>query len=177
MVGGSLIENCWNIPEKARGSGWRLLARDPSPRPAPPAHSRPLHGASPEPPPGVAVVTLLPSPPGRRRLYPGRSAWLGKARPGVSAGTRLLPNPPIPRPAGETEGGEDAVGLTVICRLGWSLPVTRGRWACRVKGALMCEFEVGRRRPEVLAGAPGVRKTCAPRGGSVDLTAEPPLCP
>lgn len=159
-MGDSFIEMWQNIPEKKRVSGRPLPARAPSPRPAPPAHSRPLRSASTDTPRGVAVVTLLPSPSGRRRQGPGWSAWLGKARPRVSAGTRLLPNPPpqswdwaYPQALGwdpaEARGWARRSG-SVICRLGWSLPVARGRWACQVKAALVSGLEVGCRRPEVI---------------------------
>lgn len=60
------------------------------------------------------------------------------------------------------------MGLTVICRVGWSLPVARGRWACQVKTVPVSRLEVGRRRPEVQAGA-GSSENCAPRGSAVVL--------
>lgn len=152
----------------------------PCARPLPPARAPspvevPSPRASPDTPPTMVVaVTLLPSPPRQRWLCPGRSAWLGKARPRVSAESRLLPNPPPPVPRVRPRV-RDVVDLTVfvICRLEWSLPVTRGRWARWVKAAPVSELEVGRRRPEVHAGAPGVWKSCPSLCSSVDLTAEP----
>lgn len=160
-----------STPEKERGSGRPLPSRAPSPRPAPPAHSRLLHGAS----PGSSSRHYC----GNNSAHsPGVEATVSRselvAREGAAGSFRWDPpshQPPAPRPAGGTEGGRDAVGLTVICRLGWSLPVTGGRWACRVRAALVSELEVGPRRPEVYTGARGVGKTCSPLGSSVDLTA------
>lgn len=127
MVGGSWIEKRWDIPEKERASGWPLRARAPSSRPAPPAHSRPLHSASPKPLSTRCCGNTAAVAPGAEAAvsWPERVAWEGAA--GSFRWDPPSPQPPIPRPAGETEGGEDAVGLTVICRLGWGLPETRGR--------------------------------------------------
>lgn len=69
------------------------------------------------------------------------------------------------------------MGLIVTCRLGWSLPVTRGRQVCQVKTALVSGLEVGSRRPEVQAGARSSGKKRAPQGSSVDLPGEPSFCP
>lgn len=150
-------------------AGRSLRATPPSgPRPRP-SRAAPHPGASPDTPPTMVVaVTPLPSPPRQRWLCPGRSAWLGKARPGVSAETRLLPNPPTLVPRVRPRVG-DMVGLPMICRLKWILPVTRGRWARWVKAAPVSEH----RRPEVYAGAPGVWKRCPSLCSSVDLTAQP----
>lgn len=155
--------------------------------PPPGSRPRPTEGLTVARPqtlsPGVAVVIPPPTPLGRRRLGPGRSAWLGKARPGVSAGTRLLPTPHLQSQPGPTRtparedrargrvgarGWGGAVGLTVICRVGWSLPAARGRWVCQVKTAPVSGLEVGR-RPLKFKQELGVRKNCAPQGGSVDL--------
>lgn len=87
------MEKWQDIPKSESALCQPLPAGAPSLPQAPPAPSKPPASA-PLGPPGTAVVTRPLSSPGRRRLGPGPSAWLGKARPGVSAGTRLLPNPP-----------------------------------------------------------------------------------
>lgn len=173
--------------ERSEPLSGRFLRAPPPPGPCP----RPTEGLTTSRPqtlsPGVAVVTPPPTPLGRRLLGPGRSAWLGKPRPGVSAGTRLLPiYPPPPtsslslgplagpllgnraRDRVGARGWGGAVGLTVICRAGWSLPVARGRWTCQVKTAPVSRLEVGRRRPEVQTGA-GSSENCAPQGSAVVL--------
>ena len=184
VVGDSLTEE-WrkrNIPRKERTSRWPL-----PPPPAPPGPTEGLSTARPQTRSlEVAVITPPPSPLGRRRLgsRPERVAREGEA--GSFRWDPPSSHPPTPvsvwaHPQARQwdragpRGWGGAVGLTVICRLGWSLPVTRWRQVCQVKTALVPRLEVGRRHPEVQAGA-GSWQKCAPQGSCVDLPGEPSLC-